>query len=501
MSEIRTLFLGPSDLSEKISISEKVEWFYEPDFSQLPKKYFDVVIIDRDIKENEFEFLKKYGKAYTFFFTKNVNFRKNSLNSLLRKMKIGKVISNEEIKDLLEKRIDDYYPNPYGEKYTPNVLSVAQGFNGSVIWRGYDGIELNGDYGEDFCQIVYWRINIPIELNQTLEFWLEYEKDDSISLELDISLFKRGSISELIGHFSFSEDELKDIVEVTNTVCAASLFASVRAKGNGRLKIIALHDRFSRRGIGTFLPGGQRYVTSKREEVFYYFDPGNLKPPLNVYFSGYKTLEGFEAYNLIKHLDHPFLLLSESRLDGGAFYLGDQEYEDAIVAIINNSLKALNFDNSQLVLSGLSMGTFGAVYYGAKLQPNTVLIGKPLTSLGDVAYNERINRPGGFPTSLDVLYKNYGSLDEDAIDKMNKRMWDTFDAADWSNTRIAVAYMLEDDYDSNAFANMQSHLKDAGVRIYGKGLHGRHNDNTDGIVLWFVGQYKKIMKEFEKNEK
>ena len=65
---------------------------------------------------------------------------------------------------------------------------------------------------------------------------------------------------------------------------------------------------------------------------------------------------------------------------------------------------------------------------------------------------------------------------------------------DWSNTRFAVAYMIEDDLDSDAYEKLLFHIKDAGVRIYGKGLHGRHNDNTPGIVGWFMNQYREIIR-------
>ena len=78
-----------------------------------------------------------------------------------------------------------------------------------------------------------------------------------------------------------------------------------------------------------------------------YFDPGDMKPPLNVYFSGYKTQEGFEGFYMMRNMGTPFLLISEARLEGGAFYLGDKEYENLIVSGIQDCLKQLGFDNSQ----------------------------------------------------------------------------------------------------------------------------------------------------------
>ena len=55
--------------------------------------------------------------------------------------------------------------------------------------------------------------------------------------------------------------------------------------------------------------------------------------------------------------------------------------------------------------------------------------------------------------------------------------------------------MIEDDYDTNAYQTLLSHLQSEGVQVYGKGIHGRHNDNTYAIVNWFVNQYEKVLKE------
>lgn len=330
---------------------------------------------------------------------------------------------------------------------------------------------------------------------------MEYEKDDSVSIQLKIEQFQSGSLSTLQNRWIFSEEDLESVVCITNKKMDGPVFVSLLAKGKGKLKIVGLHDRHSRKEYGSFLPGGIRKVTSKREEVFMYFDPGDMKPPLNVYFSGYKTQEGFEGFYMMRNMGAPFLLISESRLEGGAFYLGDKEYENLIVSGIQDCLKQLGFDRSQLILSGLSMGTFGALYNGCKLRPHAILLGKPLASLGDMANNERISRPGGFPTSLDVLSKNYGDMSEKSIDSLNHRFWDLFDQTDWSQTKFIVSYMLEDDYDMTAYNRLISHIDDIGVEIIGKGVHGRHNDDTYSIVAWFKNQYDDILKsDFNRGE-
>ena len=55
--------------------------------------------------------------------------------------------------------------------------------------------------------------------------------------------------------------------------------------------------------------------------------------------------------------------------------------------------------------------------------------------------------------------------------------------------------MIEDDYDRTSYMDLISHLQSEGVQLYGKGIHGRHNDATGGIVSWFVSQFKKVLWE------
>ena len=243
------------------------------------------------------------------------------------------------------------------------------------------------------------------------------------------------------------------------------------------------------------LPGGERYVTSNREEAFCYFDPGDLKPPLNVYFSGYKTLEGFEGYFMVKALGCPFLLIAEPRLEGGSFYMGSEEYEQIYVDMIRGHMEELGFTPDQVILSGLSMGTFGALYYGCDIRPHAMIVGKPLASIGNVAANEKHLRPGGFPTSLDILRFQCGGSGQESVEELNEKFWKKFEKTDWGNSKFVVAYMIEDDYDSDAYASMLSHLQSDGVQAYGKGIHGRHNDDTTGIINWFLNQYRKILRE------
>ncbi len=489
LQKINVLQLGETDLSKIYQINDIVKWYYEPDFDELKLKSFELVILDRNINDLEKKCLFKLCKAYCLFVLDDFEYDDNT--NYLIESKVGEIIDKNKLSVLLTDEIVDYFARPYGEKYNPSNLVVNERFRGEVSFDGENSLNLNGDFGDEYKQIVYWRNNIPVFKGQSIDFWLEYEKSDDVSIKLSIVQFVSGSLSTIQNTWLFDEEDMKDIVYITNNKNDGPVFVSILAKGSGTLKIIALHDRYSRKGKGNFLVGGKRVVTSKREEIFFYFDPGDKNPPLNVYFSGYKTQEGFEGYNMMRKMGAPFLLISDARLEGGAFYLGDEEYERLMVDGIKHYLDVLGFDNKQLIMSGLSMGTFGAMYYGCDFNPFAIVVGKPLCNIGDVAKNERINRPYIFPTALDVLNKQYPF--DNSTDKLNKRFWDKFDKACFEDIKFVVSYMIEDDYDSCAYNDLLSHINNDSIEVYGKGIHGRHNDNTGGIVHWFIGQYYNLL--------
>lgn len=489
----RVLQLGDRDWSSIYKLPEKIRFYHIDFFEKVPKKPYDIIFVDRVLSNSEVKLLHKATKAYTLFITEGIELTDEMTRYFACKK--GKWIAEADIQRFLLEEVRNYFPKPYGEKFKFNHMSIAQGFSGRVQWDGNYSVTVEGDFGEEFDQIFLWRNNIPVFQGQAIELWLEYQKDPEVEIALSVIQFVQGTLSEVQQKWLFSEKELEDVVILDNQMNNGPIFVSLLAKGKGKLKIVALHDRYSRRGHGTFLPGGERYVASNREEVFCYFDPGDMKPPLNVYFSGYKTMQGFEGYNLMRKMGCPFLLIAEPRMEGGCFYMGSAEYERMLQDIIRKYMKELGFTRDQVIMSGLSMGTYGALYYGCDILPHAMILGKPLASIGDVAANERLHRPGGFPTSLDVLTYLIGDADSVAIQKLNDRFWDKFDAADWRRSKFIISYMIEDDYDSTAYENLIAHLRSEGVQLYGKGIHGRHNDATGSIVGWFRSQFEKILRE------
>ncbi len=491
--EIRILQLGTEDWNDCYQLPDYVDLTFSENFTKAPKYAYDLVFVDRPIKKEEFKALCRATIVYTLYATDNAVWDDTMQEYYARKK--GSRIAAETIQEFLLMEARNYFTNPYGEKFKHKNIAIAQGFTGNVSWNGNYSVVIEGDFGNELNQIVYWRNNIPVFEGQDIELWLEYEKDADIEIALVVTQFVQGSISEVQQQWRFTEKDLEEVVHIDSQMPLGPIFVSLLAKGSGKLSVIALNDRYGRRGHGTFLPGGQRYVASNREEIFYYFDPGDFKPPLAVYFSGFKTLQGFEGVYMMRKMGCPFLLIAEPRLDGGSFYMGSEEYEAALVDIIRNYMGELGFTNDQVILSGLSMGTYGALYYACDIVPHALILGKPLASIGDVAKNERLHRPGGFPTSLDVLQKVSGGSDEEAIRRLNDRFWNKLDATKWNKTKFVLSYMIEDDYDMTAYQTLLSHVKDSGMKVYGKGIHGRHNDETGAIVAWFKNQYEKILEE------
>lgn len=477
----------PGDIHWTLKDGEK-ELFSEDE--KRPPSY-DVIILDGPIADFNVQVIKELGAPYTYFFTENI-----SGTDKLKEMIIGKSPKSlrlSEIDEFIKSLPAKYFRGQHGAKLSVEEIYLNKPFQYAASFDGHRAMVIDATYGRKFRAVAGWRYNIFLNKGQANELWLEYSRDQSAEIQLRVAVFRRGSLDMLESMTTYSEAELNEPIIVKDSGWGGYISVELLAKGAGKIELGPLHFRTSRLGEGQFLPGGRRHVFAGGQEFISYFNIGDRKPPLNVYFSGYRTAEGFEGYYIMNSMDSPFLLIGDPRLEGGAFYLGSEEFETGIVDVIEDALKTLGFSRDDLILSGMSMGTFGAVYYGSVLKPHAIIIGKPLMNLGNVAANEKRLRPGGFPTSLDVLRSNTGGNGEKEIRELNERLWKRFDAADFSSTEFAVSYMYQDDYDVDGYPDILAHLKDKKIPIVSKGLEGRHNDNTTGVVTWFMSQYRRIL--------
>lgn len=489
MASIYVLQIGKEDFSKSYFLPDYVKYTYLDVFTSLPRSSYDVVLIDRKISMQEAELLLEVTRAYTLFVTERVELS-GRLQWLFARL-AGQMISMEQLPAFLSEELANFYQQSSGGRFNVHELAIGQTFKGEISWQGNHNVTLSGNFGEEMKQVAYWREHIFLLPNQKMDLWLEYKKSPGVAISLEVSQFVPGSLSKIQKEWHFREQDLEGIVTLDGDKGPA--FVSLCAAGEGELQITTLHYRRSRGKYGHILPGGKRYVTSEREEIFAYFEPGNTKPPLNIYFSGYNTKEMFDGYQLMKALDCPFLLLADNRLDGGCFYLGTKEYEKIIIDVIREHMISFDFSPRQMIFSGVSMGACGAMYYGCYMKPHALLLGKPLLSLGEVAAWEKRKRPGGFPESLDVLMHLEHDTGENALCNMNERIWKRFCETDFESTKIIVGYMIEDDYDGTAYDKILSNLNSGMIQVYGKGFHGRHNDDTRSVITWLMDQYKRMI--------
>ncbi|MGY3741914.1 accessory Sec system protein Asp2 [Leuconostoc inhae] len=366
--------------------------------------------------------------------------------------------------------------------------------------NGNTNTEFEDNFGHNFKQIYSWRYNYVFQENKVIEVWLEYEADHQVEVMLSLTRVS-GDGQSVLKNVAIMGSELKQPYTIENFNPGEYLFCSLFVKGQGQIKVGQLHIRRSRSQFGTFFIGGKRIVSqNNKQEIMTYFHPGDRKPPLSVYFSGYRSAEGFEGNFMMKNMGTPYLLITDPRIEGGGFYMGEQDLETGIIQTIKHALDQLQFTNKDLILSGLSMGTYGAFYYASDLNPHAVIVGKPLVNIGNVAYNEHGIRPNGFPTSLDVLYNLTGGNSKDSKERLNKRFWDKFSNGDFTNTKFNIAFMKNDDYDPTAFYDLKDMFENTDVTILSKGFVGRHNDNSYGINKWFLRQYQNILEyDFERS--
>ena len=498
---INLLHIGHTDTRTKYLIPPEVAWHHvsPSECAGIPERIknrelpgFEVILLEEDISEiYEMEsVINPY--ALVFNHNKNSDISIEFVEFITRKM--GYVIDEGMAANFFKRLPQRFFGGQYGAKLHVDNADISRRFIKDIVFDGNRSVSMEGNFGNKWSTLVTWRYNVPLEKAAPLEIWLEFTRDESVDVRFVVRSIKSGSRDELAFTWTF-EEELKSpdgIMLLEEYGERVLLSFSLQVRGKGRVNVGNLHYRHSHLGFGALKTGGVKKQDAAKEEIVSFFDPMDRKPPLCVYFAGYRTAEGFEGYYMMKAMGAPFLLLADPRLEGGAFYMGSKEYEEKVREIIRDCLGKLGFTNKELVLSGISMGSTGALYYSPDFLPYQVIVGKPLVNMGSIAYNEKYHRPGGFPTSLDVLSSISGGIGPEQVRQGNDIFWDKFDSADFSDTRFAISYMREDDYDLSGYEDLVKHLAQKEVTIYGKGMTGRHNDNTTGVVEWFRSRYIRV---------
>ncbi|VTS12645.1 accessory Sec system protein Asp2 [Streptococcus pseudoporcinus] len=498
--KMRVLQIGHHNWSDLFTIPEAIDWSYGlPTDYQLslidqkgkPVAPFSLILFTDPVNyQQSYEDLLDFAIPYSVFYNNQITDTKPQVH--LFRSKLAEAMDMTAPEELVKQLSQNFFPGQEGSKADMRYSDVSQNFSGQVSYEGNAFTVFEGDFGQEFQSLLTWRYNSLQFSGQSLNFWLEYVKEGDLTLNLKVYSLAE-STSNIVEVNSFSESDLMEQVTLGARANNHYLSFVLHVKGRGKLKIGSLHQRRSRERFGQFIAGGQRLVDDHRQELIAYFSPGDLKPPLNVYFSGYRPAEGFEGYWMMSQLKAPFILIGDPRLEGGSFYLASDQLEKQVTDFITEKLDHLGFNPQEMIMSGLSMGTLGAAYYASQLQPHAVILGKPLFSLGNVAYNGYQIRPDDFGTAFDILHFLTGALNQETIERLNLRFWQAIDQADLSKTLFAIAYMKDDDYDPTAYIDFLNRVQGKNVKVISKGIEGRHNDNSVSINQWFLNQYARIM--------
>lgn len=459
---------------------------------KAPTRYAALLLTDRDYPESVSGFSRIFD-AYEVFYDLNQTPEAPWTTDLLRR-KMAHRVDFFDPQVVIHRLHKALFKGQYGAKLQVAELQVVEHFSGQMDYEGNRYLVLEGDFGQDFQQIARFRYNIPYYKDSAQDLFFDHLGEAGVETRVSVQLIQEGSLDSIVKEWIFDgEDALAE--HPIDADSSGYLVIALLARGKGKLKIGPCHYRFSRCGFGEFVLGGERFVDENQDEFMYYFHPQDFKPPLCVYFSGWRSAEGFEGYGMMKAMGTPFLLICDPRLSGGSFYLGSEAFEQRVSDVIQEKLDFLGFSRDQLIMSGLSMGTFGATYHGAKLEPHALVIGKPVFSLGEVALKEKIVRPGGFKTSLDLLRLFGDSYNNSGAAYLDDRFWKRFRAADFSKTKFVVCYMKDEDYDATAFQKILDYTKGGkAARVVMRGIPGRHNDNYGQQIKWFITQYYHVLK-------
>lgn len=500
---IKILQIGQENWVDSVTIPKDLDWYFtkienlSSCLKELKKekvvKIFNAVLFTSPVQEDLLAPLIDMVEAYGVFFDTDISFLPEDRGFHKQKMTRHLPISASKQEKVVYLH-QNLFRGQYGARLKVSDIVISPLFKGRVVYEGNLAVQFSGEFGEDFTPLFTYRYNLT-PYPMALEFWQEYIGDAACEIAIEITSFFAGSLHDRDRSIFLKGKDLETPYIMDPQASDGYYSFTVFAKGKGRLQFGSLHWRYSRKGLGQFVLGGQRIVDEQRQELITYFNPGDMKPPLNIYFSGYRQAEGFEGYGVMKKLKSPFMLIGDPRLEGGCFYIGSKDLENKLQNQIQSALDYLDFDSSQVIFSGLSMGAFGALYYASSFSPYAVITGKPFASLGNTVKMMKLKRPDEFETIGDVVRNLTGGTDLSSIEQLSDKFWEKFKTSDFKQTEFALAFMENDDYDATATQELKSYLAPKNVHIYTKGYQGRHNDNSPAINNWLVNQFQSILSE------
>lgn len=374
----RILVFGPQidQLDSLLSEVFEIVGVAEDDFAQI--RVENELVFDEDKRLNEtyrsdLFFIRDQGyltkenieylqelPANQIIFDQTISITDVQLQQLF-KLKNAQFVDSTDSADLADELRRHFFGRQLGYKFDMDAIEISPEFDGAVEQVGHNYLQIDAEESKDWMETLNWRLAIPVAKLTDWDVWVENQplnKDTDVDFQIRLIEPESGKVYY---QKSIGITELSKRHTVSTNEKGAFISVKLRLKGkNPSIKIGNVHLRQSRSGRGEMMIGGD-YISDKQNlggQVLYYFDPGDMKPPLNVYFSGFRPAEGYEGIFMMRELQAPTLIFSDPRLLGGAFYLGSDQFEKELVDVIKKTTQKLGFKQNEVILSGLSMGTF-----------------------------------------------------------------------------------------------------------------------------------------------
>lgn len=355
--------------------------------------------------------------------------------------------------------------------------------------------EIEGDFGDSYQQIGTLR-TFPGDLSAGEEnlLYADYDREGDVSLAFSFIFFKNGALQQM-KLFENPDKELLPAVRAPKDYLDYQIL--VLAKGQGKLTLRNLHQRRSRHGLGHFLPGGQRMLTTEGEEVLSYFNPGTKKGPLVVAFAGTRLhVEGFEMMGTLNELGYPYLLFTDTRAQGGAFMVGKKSFENLVESRIREAQLTAGKTSEDTIFTGYSMGSYPAMYYASLLNAENLVLGKPIINLGrftgrpDFAHNGM-----NHDWTLDLRYVLTGRLDEADNEALDQKLWKNFEENNFRPKKVGLFSMSYDEYDGESLPELERYLAKVDADVLQHEETGHHEEKVPEMLAFIKKALKKQAKK------
>lgn len=365
---------------------------------------------------------------------------------------------------------------------------------------GRFSVQLSGDFGKDFVQVgtlkTYPGDFIPGQENL---IYFDYQRSEQAEVALCFVFYNNGNLQQMQMLQGKSIDQVTAIKAPAKYQDYQIL---VLAKGHGTLDMHNVHQRKSRHGLGYFLPGGQRDLTEDGQEVLSYFNRGGKKGPLVVLFAGTRLhVEGFEMMGPLADIGYPRLLFTDPRAQGGAFMVGNEDYEALVTKKIEQARQDLGLEKNEVIFVGYSMGSYPAMYYAGKIGASHLVLAKPIINLGTfTAQGEFAHRGQNYDWPLDVRYILTGRLDLAATKQLDGKLWPMLDQISWTNAAVSLFTMDQDHYDGQSLGELLAYLDDHHVNVHRLRQSGLHEEKVDEMINFLSTEIKQQARKIQRGE-